>query len=150
AARRTATDKQIENLIRQLDNDDFAERQKAQQELELLDWQAGPALRKAMAAGGALEHKRRIELVINRLGGPPKRGRLRWVCRVEVMEWIGSAEAKTLLERWGQGAAASPLTEEANKALKQWDARSRVVLADKRPTVDAQGDPLPAGAILRL
>lgn len=150
AAKRTATDKQIEDLIRQLDSDGFAEREKATQELELLDWQAAPALRKAVQTAGTLELKRRLEQLIGRAEGPLTGTNLRWHRAVEVVEWIGTAEAKAVLERWSQGAAASPLSEEASKALKRWDARIRVDLPDKRPTVDAQGDPLPAGAILRL
>jgi WD40 repeat protein len=150
AAKRTATDKQIEDLIRQLDSDRFAEREKACEELEALDWQATPALRKALEAGGTLEFKRRLEQLISRAEGPPTGMNLRWHRAVELVEWIGTAEAKALLETWSKGAAGSPLTLEANKAIKRWNVRNHVDMPDKRPSVDAAGDPLPAGALLRL
>lgn len=149
-ATKTATKKQIADLIHQLDSDRFGEREKARQELERLDWQAAPALRKAFEAGGTLELKRRLEQLIARTEGPLTGTNLRWQRAVEVVEGTGAAEAKALLERWGQGAPASRLTVEANKALKRWDTRPQVGILDKRPTTDAQGDPLPAGAILRL
>jgi WD40 repeat protein len=149
-AKRTVNDKQVEDLIRQLDSDGFAERDKAQQELELLDWQAVSALRKALQASNTLELKRRLEQVISRSEGPPTGINLRWHRAVEVVEWIGTPDAKALLERWSQGAAASALTVEANKALKRSDACKCVDLPGKLPAVDAQGDPLPAGAVLRL
>jgi WD40 repeat protein len=149
-ATKTATEKQIADLIHQLDSDRFGEREKARQELERLDWQAAPALRKAVEAGGTLELKRRLEQLIARTEGPLTGTNLRRHRAVEVVEWLGTTEAKALLERWGQGAPASRLTVEANKALKRWDARPQVNTQDKRPTTDAQGDPLPAGAILRL
>ncbi len=151
-ARRTATDQQIADLIRQLDSARFGERDKARQELEKLDWQAAPALRKAAAKTGALELKRRLEQLLGRLEGPLTGVNLRWHRAVEVVEWIGAMEAKTLLERWSRGAAASRLTEEASKALKRWGGRDRlnVNVPKQRPVADPQGDPLPAGVILRL
>src|SRR5262245_6550546 len=115
-AAKTATDKQIADLIRQLDSDSFGEREKARQELEKLDWEAVPALRKATEAGGTLEMKRRLDHLIGRTEGPLTGTNLRWHRAVEVVEWIGTPEAQGLLEQWAQGAAASRLTEEAKKA----------------------------------
>jgi WD40 repeat protein len=150
AAKRTAGDKQIAELIRQLDSDQFAEREHAQRELERLDWQALPMLCKAVQGGGALELKRRLEQLIARAEGPLTGANLRLHRAIEVVEWIGSAQAKSLLERWSQGDTASRFTGAAAGALKRWPAHDRVDLPAPRPTVDAQGDPLPNGAVLRL
>ncbi len=100
APKRTATDKQVAELIRGLDSDQFTEREKAQQELERLDWQAVPMLRKAVRTGSTLELKRRLEQLIGRAEGPLSGANLRLHRAVEVVEWIGTAEAKALLERW--------------------------------------------------
>jgi WD40 repeat protein len=150
AARQTTSDKLIDDLIRQLDSDQFAERDKAQRELETLDWQTLPALRKAAQAGGALELKRRLDQLVGRAEGPPVGTNLRWHRAVEVVVWIGAGEAKTLLEQWSHGAPASRLTEEASRALKRWDAGARIDVPAKRPVVDNAGDPVPAGAVMRL
>ena len=74
-ATKTATAKQIDDLIRQLDSERFAEREKARQELERLEWQAAPALRKAAETGSSLELKRRL---IARPDSPITGTNLRW------------------------------------------------------------------------
>ncbi|MCI0376195.1 MAG: hypothetical protein L0215_01180 [Gemmataceae bacterium] len=149
-AAKSVTPVQIEQLIHQLDSERFAERDKAGQELERLDWQAIDAVRKAAKEGGTLERKRRLEQLILRAEGPLTGTRLRWHRAVEVVDWIGTAEAKALMERWGQGAAGSQLTQEANKALKRWASVGRTPSPAVKATTDAQGDPFPAGAILRI
>ncbi|MCI0642247.1 MAG: hypothetical protein L0Y72_04260 [Gemmataceae bacterium] len=149
-AAKTATPEDIQKLIHQLDSERFAERDKAGQELERLDWQAMDAVRKAAKEGGTLERKRRLEQLIARAEGPLTGSKLRWQRAVEVVDWIGTAEAKALMERWGQGAAGSQLTQDANKALKRWASVSRAALPAVKATTDAQGDPLPVGAILRI
>src|SRR5262245_9858359 len=116
AAARTATAQHVEALMRQLDSERFAERNKAQQELVRLDWQVLGVLRKAAQGSGTLESKRRLEQLIGRIEGPPGGSKLRDHRAVELVEWIGSAAAKELLERWGKGEPESPLTQEAHKA----------------------------------
>jgi WD40 repeat protein len=149
-AKQTATAKQIDDLIRQLDAEPFEEREDAHRELERLDWQAAPALREAFKSSRTLEHKRRLELLLNRFDAPPMGPSLRWHRAVELVEWIGTNEARALLDAWSQGATASPLTEQANQALKRCGGQNQAALPATWPAVDAQGDPLPAGAVLRL
>jgi WD40 repeat protein len=85
------------------------------------------------------------------LDGPPTGLALRWHRAVELVEWIGTAEAKQLLERWGSGAKEARLTQEASKALKYWvTSREPWAMASGKPRLDAAGDLLPAGAVLRI
>lgn len=151
-ATRAATVQQIETLIRQLDSERFAERNKAQQELERLDWQALEALRKAAQTGGTLEHTRRLTQLIGRIEGPLSGAKLRDYRAVEVVEWIRTPAAKALLERWGRGERQSPLTQEASKSLKRHAAWREPVRVPETgwPKADALGDPLPRGVVLRI
>lgn len=42
---------------------------------------------------------------------------------VEVVEYIGSADAETLLKEWAKGVAEASLTREARVALQRLDRR---------------------------
>src|SRR5262249_12310405 len=109
-------------------------------------------LRKAAQGSGTLESKRRLEQLIGRIEGPPGGSKLRDHRAVELVEWIGSAAAKELLERGGKGEPESRLTQEADKALKRVQARREPIPVPDAgwPKSDALGDPLRGGAILRL
>src|SRR5262249_18315130 len=130
----------------------FQERDRANRELERHDWQALAALRKAATANLNLESKRRMERLMAYLAGPVTRLPLRWHRAVELLEWIGSPEAKVLLERLAQGAAESRLTQDAQRALKRFKTRVEPAsqFAKMGPAADASAEPLPGGAILRV
>ena len=44
--------------------------------------------------------------------------RLRAIRAIEVLTWIGSADAKKLIGSWADGEKTAPLTVEAKRALK--------------------------------
>src|SRR5262245_1242854 len=67
--RGTPAPKQVEGWIRQLDDESFDKRQKAEQELGKLGYDAKPLLREALKAGPALEPRRRIERLLQKLRG---------------------------------------------------------------------------------
>jgi hypothetical protein len=110
--------KLVTRLIGELGSDQFAMRQKANQELENMDEQAGPALRKALGEAATLEAKQRIEKLLARLRSPitvPEM--LRSYRGVEVLENIGTLESKEVLQSLAKGAPEARQTQEAIAAL---------------------------------
>jgi hypothetical protein len=117
--------KQLERLLADLDSDRFEVRQKASQELEALGELAVAPLLKAR--GGALpaEARRRVEALLEKLQAPVPAGEaLRGLRAVEVLEHAGTAEARQLLEKLGQGTPESRLTQEAKAALRRLPSRT--------------------------
>jgi hypothetical protein len=108
----------VERLLTRLESDDFSERQAAQRDLTALGSLAEPALRKARAAKLSPEARRRATEVLENLDGPlTLPGELRAVRSVEVLEQIGSGEARQVLRRLAGGAPEARLTQEARAAL---------------------------------
>jgi WD40 repeat protein len=92
--------KRFEKLLADLDSKQFAVRQKAQLEIEMLDERAEPGLKKALAATKDAEAKRRLEELLARFADrPPSPEMLRCLRTVELLEQIGDAAAAALL-RW--------------------------------------------------
>jgi WD40 repeat protein len=111
----------IAALIAELDSNQFVKREQAMRALERLGTVAEPALRKALATRQpSLEVRRRMERILEQLEGPvtaPEQ--LRELRALEVLEQIGSAEARQLLAKLAQGTADVPLTQEARAALRR-------------------------------
>src|SRR5207237_2340742 len=96
------------------------DRNKATRALEGLEELAYPVVHKALAGSVPLESRRRIERVLSRLKGPvasPKT--IRELRAVEVLEHIGTPEARQVLHVLAQGAAGARLTEEAKASLER-------------------------------
>jgi hypothetical protein len=78
-----------------------------------------PGVREALAKTKSLEVRRRAEEVIAKLkgegGASPEV--LRVVRGVEVLERVGTAEAREILEAWARGPAEAPLAREARASL---------------------------------
>ena len=109
----------VARLLKQLDDNEFAVRQKASQELEQLGEMAQPALQKTLASQPSAEVQRRVEALLNKLTRTmltPERLRIQRA--VMVLEQIGTAEAREVLDKLSKGAEGALLTEEA-KAAKQ-------------------------------
>lgn len=110
--------KRIVQLIKDLDDGRYAVRSKAEAELEKLGELAETNLKMALADKPSLEARQRIEYLLSRLRGPISTPRLLQSIRaVEVLERIGSPEARRLLEQLAQGAPAARLTQDAGAAL---------------------------------
>jgi hypothetical protein len=105
--------------IADLDSERFETRSKAAAELEKLEERAEPALRRALRERpSSLEMRRRIETLLQRLDGPITSGEtLRRLRAVEVLEHIGSPEARRVLRTLAEGAPEAILTREAKAAL---------------------------------
>ena len=112
----------VARLIAELDDDSFEVREAAHKQLAALGKSAKEALMKALADKPSAEVKRRIEDLVDRLKvkGPapaPPSDFLRGLRAVEVLEDLGTAEAKRLLEALARGRAEASLTAAAKEAL---------------------------------
>jgi RNA polymerase sigma factor (sigma-70 family) len=110
----------IAKLIRDLDDDTFAVRVKARQELRKLGVVAEPALRQALEKAASVEVRRRLEELLAAVAEQekcPSGEVLRGLRAVEALEQIGTREAQQVLQTLTAGAPASPLTREAHVAL---------------------------------
>jgi hypothetical protein len=107
-------------LIRLLNGDRFAVREAARRSLEELGEQADGALHAALEGKPPLEVRRRVQALLQeRRARPYPPGELQRLRAVQVLEWIGSAEARRLLERLAAGTAAVSHVREARAALRR-------------------------------
>ncbi len=103
-------------LIADLDGDRFAAREAASQELAGLGDVVVPALRRALASGPGPEARRRLNLLLEEAGTWPP-GRLRPWRALEVLERIGTPEARRVLQSLAGGLAGTRLTDGARDSL---------------------------------
>ncbi len=95
----------IAKLLAALDGDDFKAREKASRGLAELGDLAGPAVRQALAGKPSPETRRRLEQLARGLDKPVEDAEEARALRgVEVLEHIGSADARKLLEELSHGA----------------------------------------------
>jgi WD40 repeat protein len=113
----------IRRSIARLDSDKFEERQQATAELEEAGEAARPYLEKALADSGALEARRRLTALRDRLNNPLTGDRLAALRAVEVLESLASPAARQLLAALARGDEAAPLTREAAAALRRLGGR---------------------------
>jgi HEAT repeat protein len=116
--------KRLGQLIADLDNDDFAVRERAQRELERMGEDAAPVLRKALAGKPALEVRRRIESIL-KMARRLSLETLQVVRAVEVLENIGTPEARELLKSLADGVPEAVLTQEAKASLERLAEKCR-------------------------
>jgi WD40 repeat protein len=112
-------DKQITRWIAKLDDDDFKVREQATRELSDAGFDVADALHQALANAPSAEAKRRMEGLLNRLnkGGDPKR--LRALRAIEVLERIGSPQAKEVLRALAGKSLPTDLREEVQASLRR-------------------------------
>jgi WD40 repeat protein len=110
-------------LIADLDRDDLARREEASRELAKLASEAEPALRKALEGKPSLELRRRVEALRDDLACQTEMtpDALRQVRAIQVLEQIGSPQARRILSSLAQGAPAAPATRHAAAALQRLD-----------------------------
>ncbi len=107
----------VERLIRDLDSEDFQTRTKATEELEKIVDGAEPALRKKLAEKPSLERRQRIQQVLSRLEPSASGERLRALRAIQVLEYMGTPEAREHLRVLANGLPEARLTREAKAAL---------------------------------
>jgi hypothetical protein len=118
--------KHLDQLLSDLENDDFAQRQRAAEELARLGAVAAPALKKSLTTQPALDTRKRIEQILERLtpGQTPAAETLRELRAIEVLERLGGKDSRALLEVLARGAPEAPLTLDARAALERLSHRS--------------------------
>jgi len=110
----------VEELLKQLDAKQFKVRDIATNELLKLGEQIVPALDKALTANPPLEIKQRLEGLRGKLTGMVLQGeRLRAYRAIEVLERIGTPEARQVLQALSEGAPGALVTTSAKEALKR-------------------------------
>jgi hypothetical protein len=112
--------KQIQRLCADLGGNAFATRDKAKRELERLGDLALPALRELHKKPPSLETKRLLDDLIPKLEGPATSpDLLRELRAIEVLEQIGNAQARQVLETISHGADQHRTTIAARDALRR-------------------------------
>jgi RNA polymerase sigma factor (sigma-70 family) len=109
--------KRIDRLLADLDSEEFAVRDKAAKALEQMGDAAEPALRKLLAGRPSADVRRRAEELLAGFGPAGSPEQLRGARALEVLEHVGTDEAKKLLEELARGAPEARLTREAKAAL---------------------------------
>jgi hypothetical protein len=131
AAKAPVDGQRIDRLLRDLDSDTFAVREGAFRELEGLGAWAAPRLREALQGKPSPEFRRRAAELIRRHEEREERGPdpglLRDLRAVEVLEGVGTAEAREVLQVLARGAPESRLTQEARASLQRLDLRTAIV-----------------------
>ncbi|MCI0460403.1 MAG: PQQ-binding-like beta-propeller repeat protein [Gemmataceae bacterium] len=115
----------IARLVADLDSARYSTRQQAERELQKLGDLAEPALRRTLEANPSLEMRRRIEALLERAEGPISAPEpLRSLRAVEVLERIGTPEARRVLQRLADGEPEALVTREARAALQRLERRA--------------------------
>jgi hypothetical protein len=116
---RAADSGRLARLIKDLNSDVFADRNRASEELEKLGEAAEPALRAALRNAPPAEVRRRVERLLNKHS--PEW--LRTQRALEALELAGTPAAKSVLQSLAGGAPEARLSLEAKAALKRWAPR---------------------------
>jgi len=110
--------KKIAQWIADLDSDNFKTRATAAEELEKLGELAIPALEKVLVSQSPVEMIRRAQSILEKLTtGALTAEQIRIVRAVEVLEGLGTAEARQVLETLAQGAPGALTTRHAQAVL---------------------------------
>jgi hypothetical protein len=121
----TASGERIPRLIADLDNNRFPVREKATRDLEKLGPAAETALRQALRGRPAPEARRRLDqLLAKRDQAVLPADTVRRLRAVEVLEQLGSPEARQVLETLTQGPPQSLVTREAKASVARLSRRA--------------------------
>jgi hypothetical protein len=113
----------VRQLVADLDDEAFAVRQKAEEELEKLGPLAESAVRQALADRPSTEERRRLESLLSKVGEPTVARRLQWLRAVEVLELLRSPEARQVLAGLAEGSPDFWLAREGSASLEHLGKR---------------------------
>jgi hypothetical protein len=108
--------KQTAQLIKDLDSEEFAVREKAMDDLEKLGEDAETTLRQALKGDLSEEAPARVQKIVDRLSSNSSLSR-REPRAIEVLEHMGTPEAREVLRALARGAAGAWKTEEPQASL---------------------------------
>ena len=112
--------------LRDLDHEEFAERERATRELEAVGDGVALALKRFLAANPSAEASRRADQILARIRGRGPNDQARQTLRaLEVLEWIGTAKAKELTEKLAKGPEGMSSTEDAKRSLNRWKGSAK-------------------------
>jgi WD40 repeat protein len=115
------TAERLAQLIAELDADSFKVRERATRQLAEAGSDAADALRMALGKGASPEQKRRIEKLLAQLGKTVDPERLRSLRAIEVLERIGTPQARRILAELGDKDIDPDLREEIRASLRRLD-----------------------------
>ena len=113
--------KQVSELIGDLDSQSYSQREKATTELLRLGAVIGPVLNKKLTEKPSPEVRQRIEGILPKLEVNRSPDRLRKIRALEVLEKIGTQQAREVVEELSLGDSKAPLTIDASDALLRWN-----------------------------
>ncbi len=114
----------LDKLLADLDDKQFAVRHQAEQALEKLGDLAAQAIKDNLALSPTLERTRRLHRLAKKLDALEVTTEVLQTLRaIEVLEMIGTADARQVLVSLSKGAAGHRITEEARAALDQMAQR---------------------------
>jgi hypothetical protein len=114
----TAADaKRIAALIADLDDDRFGVRQRASKELAKLGEEAREALQKTLKEQPSVEVQRRAQALLSKPQAVVTPEHVKYLRALEVLEQIGTADARQVLKALAKGAPDTLLTREAKACL---------------------------------
>jgi hypothetical protein len=117
-------DERLTRLIADLGSDRFKVRSRASRELHRLGELAEAALRKALAGETSLDFRRRLKALLEECRTPSTE-QLRALRAVEMLEHIGTADARQLLQHLAKGLPAARVSQAATAALERLEQRAR-------------------------
>ncbi|MHB1423976.1 MAG: sigma-70 family RNA polymerase sigma factor [Gemmataceae bacterium] len=117
--------KYLSRLLADLDDAQFSVREKASLELEKLAELAAPTLQETLKTRPSLELRRRVERLLDKLDEQSAEQR-RGIRSVELLEQLGTPQARAILKALSSGATGARLTQEAKASLARLAARPRV------------------------
>jgi WD40 repeat protein len=114
----------VGQLLKNLDSKRFAVRESAFRELKKLGPDIEPDLREAMAGRISPEVRKRLQLLLDQYGSHPATPEeMRQTRALQVLERVGSRQARAVLTRLAEGAPAAWLTREARDTLRRLEQR---------------------------
>jgi RNA polymerase sigma factor (sigma-70 family) len=112
-----ADNEQMARLLKQLDDDRFAVREAAEARLKDLAEGAAPALRQALKREPSAEVRLRVTRLLEQLNAVKMPTQLRSQRAIEVLERMGTPEARKVLEDLAKGVSEARQTQEAKASL---------------------------------
>jgi WD40 repeat protein len=114
----------LKQLLIDLNSSKFDARRQATADLEKMGDVILPALKEALKTESTLEGVQRLEMVLKKLSNPARGGGVVVELRtVELLELMGTSEARKLLESLAAGADGARLTQEARVSLERLTRR---------------------------